>query len=158
MFYISVIKKKQKKMIHCKFCDTDVFNKNFTRHLQRKHLNVKDVKSIFDYPKNTKERKYALSLLRNDSNFNLYLHGEIRPNRKHSQNFEGDRMKKFYPCGYCKGLFLKNYLRRHAKHCILQKDKKLEKKSQISISQTLIACSTDPTNVISQLNVKEQVS
>lgn len=145
-------------MIHCKFCDADIFNKNFTRHLQRKHTTEKEVKNIFEFPRRSKERKDALSLLKNDANFDLYIQGEIRPNRRYSEKIEGDKRKKYYPCAFCKGVFLKCYLARHAKICVHQKNKKNENKSQTSISQTLIACSMDPTNVISKLNVKEQVS
>ncbi|KAK4879781.1 hypothetical protein RN001_007927 [Aquatica leii] len=146
-------KQKQSKLNRCKFCDKDVLSKNFTRHLQRSHSNEKEVVSVFQLPKNSKERRQAFSLLRNSANFDLYIKGEIRPYRERINKVETE---KFYPCVTCKGLFLKQYLRRHAKKCYGFKNTNCTK-NYLGQSQTLSACAFDKTNVLSTLNVKEKV-
>lgn len=154
-------KDKLKKTIRCKFCDDDIFNKNFTRHLQRKHREKEEINNIFQYPKGSKERRHALSLLVNEASFDLYIRGIVRPNRKCIR--ERDKVStQFYPCAYCKGIFVKQYLKRHVKTCIGQKKSSIadntNKNSCLSTSQTLVACAMDPTTVISKLRIKEQVS
>ncbi|KAJ8946138.1 hypothetical protein NQ314_008960, partial [Rhamnusium bicolor] len=148
-----------KKIIQCKYCLEDIANKNFMRHLKRNHSTEKEVESIFQYPKNSKERRHALGILRNETNFNLFIKGTIRPNRNRYKNLV--EHEKYYPCAYCKGLFFKEYLRRHVKNCIAIKThanaSQVElKKNVLSRSHTITACAVDPTNVISKLNVKEQ--
>lgn len=56
---------------------------------------------------------YNVAMFRNDSNFDLYLSGTIRP-KKQVLFYEN---KKYYPCIYCKGIFRKSYLNRHCKVC-----------------------------------------
>ncbi|RZC38003.1 hypothetical protein BDFB_013121, partial [Asbolus verrucosus] len=62
-----------------------------------------------------KERRQALSVLRNETNFELYVQGIIRPYRQ--CNKPAEEKPVYYPCAACKGLFLKHYLKRHAKKC-----------------------------------------
>lgn len=146
--------------MRCRFCESDVFSKNFLRHLERRHGNEKEVKSVLQFPKRSKERRQALSLLRNDTNFDLYIGGTLRPNRSVPQDMA--RNGKYYPCAYCKGLFLRSYLKRHSKSCKSQETDTICNKtvriSHLSNSQTVIACASDPTDTISKLNVKKQVS
>ena len=52
------------------------------RHLERLHGTETAVQDILKYPKNSKQRRQALSLLRNATNFELYIGGTVRPNRK----------------------------------------------------------------------------
>ncbi|XP_060533817.1 uncharacterized protein LOC132706479 [Cylas formicarius] len=146
----------QKKMIRCKFCEEDVFNKNFSRHIQRRHSNEEEVIAIFQYPKGSRKRRDAHALLENESFFNQYIHGNTRPNRRGPDNIDNGAF--YLPCAYCKGVYYKQYLRRHSKFCIVQRELSTkERGSQLSLSQTLTACSMDPTNVISKLNVKKEV-
>ncbi|KAF5307102.1 hypothetical protein FQR65_LT18464 [Abscondita terminalis] len=145
-----------KKPTRCKFCERDVQTKNFTRHLLRHHQLEKEVQTIIQMPKNSKERRQAFSLLRHDTNFELFIKGNIRPNRTKSskENVE------YYPCAYCKGLFFRNYLKRHAKLCVIQKNKGENNEHRInhsSQSQTMVACALDPTDVISKLDIKDKV-
>lgn len=128
--------------------------------MKRNHTEEKEIIEIFQYKKNSKERKRALSLLRNEINFDLYLKGMTMPNR---QRFEIDNEGiEYYPCAFCKGLFAKVYLNRHVKNCIADcanpKGENGIKTNYLSQSHTLMACATDPTQVISQLNVKEKVN
>lgn len=140
----------------CSYCGNEIPTLNFARHLQRQHLNEKEVRDIMQYPKNSKARREGFALLRNEINFDLYMKGVIRPYRQHNTNFEGD--VEYYPCAHCKGVFDKKYLRRHAKNCIARyHHTKQIKTNHISQSQTTIACAMDVTNTISKLNVKEQV-
>lgn len=66
----------------------------------------------------------------------------------------------FYPCYYCKGLYVKEYLYRHTVVCPFRtKNAKNKKKREYNLAraQTEIACDKDTTNTIAQLEVKQQV-
>lgn len=111
------------------------------------------MKKILCLPKNSKSRRKAFICLRNNTNFDLFINGETRPNRqmiKTNQNVE------YYPCSFCKGLYMRKYLKRHGRKCAL-KPSKSESRSSITASQTLTACAMDATNVISKLNIRQQV-
>ncbi|XP_031328096.1 uncharacterized protein LOC116159286 isoform X1 [Photinus pyralis] len=148
------LKKNQKKVVHCKFCQEDINTLNFMRHVKRNHGSEQEVHTIFQLPKNSKERRRAFAILRNDTNFELFINGNVRPNRKLVK--EPKIKIKYYPCAYCKGIFARQYLKRHVKSCFLKDSEKNQSKI-LSLSQTVTACAMDPTNVLSKLNVKEQV-
>lgn len=144
--------------MRCKFCTQDISSKNFVRHIETFHRNENEIKEILQYPVRSKERREAFILLRKNTNFDLYIGGIIRPYRETAKK---DNIL-FYPCVYCKGLFKKEYLGRHTKSCVCKKTVeavtlKKCRLNYISESQTLIACASDITNVISKLNVKQQV-
>lgn len=140
----------------CRYCGNDIATLNYARHLQRQHKDEKEVVSAMQFPKNSKERRQAFALLRNETNFDLYIKGILRPCRKLMQNRE-DTI--YYPCSHCKGLFIKSYLKRHLKQCIAHsKTNKESRTYHLTDSQTAIACAVDATETISKLNVKEQVS
>jgi hypothetical protein len=148
----------KKKDVRCKFCDEDVLSKNFIRHIERHHGSEKEIEDILKLPKNSKDRRLAFILLRKDTNFQLHISGTTRPFRKSNEEF----LVKFeyYPCIYCKGLFKKQYLRRHAKKSISKPNTSEQIRSRmdhVSNSQTFVACASDPTDTISKLNVKCQV-
>ncbi|KAI4464826.1 hypothetical protein MML48_3g00002230 [Holotrichia oblita] len=147
------------KFIRCKYCDEDTISKNFMRHLKRWHSQEQQVIDILSFPKKSKQRKEALAMFRNQTNFNLYLKGQICPNRRKPSKNANNNVESndvYYPCVYCKGVFSKNYLRRHVKNCSVQNCKK-STQNCLTMSQTFTACEMDPTNVISKLNVKEKV-
>lgn len=130
--------------------------KRLCRHLETYHKGQKEVQNILDLPKGSKERRYTVALLRNTTNFDHYIRGIIRPRRATTNMNDAF----FYPCIHCKGVFKKKYLRRHTKLCSANKSKNIKTnshKKDVSNSQTFVACSMDPTNMISRLNVKEQV-
>lgn len=130
---------------------------NFARHIKRHHRDEKEVTDIMQFLKNSKARREGFALLRNETNFDLYIKGIVRPNRQHSNDLQSNT--EYYPCANCKGVFDKKYLRRHARKCIAQyRNKQQTKTNCISQSQTTIACAMDITGTISKLNVKEQVS
>ncbi|KAJ8929701.1 hypothetical protein NQ314_017595 [Rhamnusium bicolor] len=101
------------------------------------------------------KRKEALAVLRKETNFDLYLRGEVCPNRRKPFN-NPDTDIVYYPCVYCKGIFRKNYLRRHIKNCSAEKDNK-SSQNCVAKSQTFTACHMDPANVVSKLSIKETV-
>lgn len=139
----------------CKFCEKDILSKNFVRHLEMYHKEEKEVQKILDCPKGSKERRRAVILLRNSTNFDLYIRGIMRPRR-----FTNKNDAVYYPCIYCKGVFKKKYLPRHSKLCSNNKSIKTKMKfhsNYVTDSQTLAACAMDPTDMISRLNVTEQV-
>ncbi|KAB0804418.1 hypothetical protein PPYR_01388 [Photinus pyralis] len=146
-----------KKQVLCKYCKCKIATKNFARHLESHHRDENEVKKMLQYPRKSKERRQAFSLFRNHTNFDQYIEGVICPYR--------ETIKKnsltYYPCIYCKGVFQKEYLKRHSKLCVMQNSRKeLSSNGRnyyITNSQTAIACAMDTTNVISRLNVKELV-
>ncbi|KAG5863321.1 hypothetical protein JTB14_025935 [Gonioctena quinquepunctata] len=143
------------KKVHCKFCEEDVSSRNFVKHLSRHHTHEKELKDVLDLPVKSKERKQALDLLEGSTNFELYLEGTICPKKQRTE----DNNMEYYPCIYCKVLYSKRYLYRHAKICpIKQKSTGSNTKSQhIALSQTAVACALDTADVISKLHIKEQV-
>ncbi|CAH0563168.1 unnamed protein product [Brassicogethes aeneus] len=148
----------EKKQFRCKFCDEDLLSQNFMRHLERHHGSEKEIEDILKLPKNSKDRRLALSLLRKDTNFHLHISGITRPFRK--SNKESLGKLDYYPCIYCKGLFRQPYLKRHTKRCTSKPSSSKQsggRMDYISNSQTVVACASDPTETLSKLNVKCQV-
>lgn len=120
------------------------------------HSDENEIKAILAYPKCSRARRQAFSLLRKKTNFDLYINGVFRPYRMNKEQTS----KTFYPCIYCRGLFKKGYLKRHTKVCSVEYSRNADPRirhNYITDSQTLTACAMDPTNTISRLNVKEQV-
>lgn len=129
--------------------------------MERNHGEEEEVLQIFSLTKNSKARKAALAMLRNDANFDLY----IRNNELRTLRNRGDaRECEYCPCAYCKALVLRTYLTRHVKVCPMRrrwletKSNKTVKSNHASASQTIVACARDPNNVISSLQIKDKVS
>ena len=55
------------KKQYCHFCETLVLK--YARHLERRHSKEVDVAKALSFPKNSKERKRQLEILRNKGNF-----------------------------------------------------------------------------------------
>lgn len=129
------------------------------RHLQRHHAHEKEVECLIRMPQKSKARRDAVALLRNDINFDLYLTGTVRAKRQATEVIEN---VSYQPCAYCKGLFRKTYLKRHAKSCILRKSANMgdapNRTNYLSESQTVVACAIDPTETIAKLNIRNKVS
>jgi hypothetical protein len=66
------------------------------RHLKRRHNDENEAIGIFNYPLHSNERRQAFAMLRNDTNFNLYITGLIRPNRQSTKTMDKDAT--YYPC------------------------------------------------------------
>ncbi|XP_050516432.1 uncharacterized protein LOC126891296 [Diabrotica virgifera virgifera] len=103
----------------CIYCHTK--QKKIARHFALKHKQEESVKTFLDLPKNSKERRKCIEVLRNRGNFLFntdknYNDGELivcrRPTRNHR------REANYYkPCSNCKAYFAKNTLRDHYKKC-----------------------------------------
>lgn len=129
-------------------------SRNFVRHLERRHNHEREVRDIISFPIKSKERKCALEKLRNDSNFDLYLNGNIRPKKQLTETID----IQYLPCIYCKAIFSKSYLNRHVKQCNANRESNKHKKvNVVSSSQTNVACALDPTDVISKLAIRNEV-
>ncbi|XP_059192255.1 uncharacterized protein LOC131974118 [Centropristis striata] len=106
------------KRHYCLYC-LKPFSK-IARHLEAVHGNVEEVARAFLYPKNSKERRNALNILRRRGNFAYNAcvvskgAGELqacyRP-RKARSAFD------FIHCFHCQGLYAKRTLWKHMKIC-----------------------------------------
>lgn len=173
LYYIFNITGQEKKFkkTRCHFCDEDVISKNYVRHLERVHGTEKEVVEFLKLEKGSKERRLALSLFRNNTNFDLFLTGETRfkrlplakrsaENLNSTENLNSMENLNGMPCVYCKGVFRATDLKRHAKRCPSKqlKQNQTSPRSYLTESQTLVACAADPSETISLLNVKNKVS
>lgn len=86
----------------CKFCEEDIISTNLLRHIERHHGEEKEVLDILKMPRNSKERRQKMFLLRHDTNFDLYINGITRP---HIEILNPKCETVYYPCSSCKGLF-----------------------------------------------------
>ncbi|XP_025830428.1 uncharacterized protein LOC112904510 [Agrilus planipennis] len=156
--YMREAKLLKTRLVRCVFCAEDSVSKNFMRHLMRRHAGEKEVKAILLEPLKSKARKKAVEALRKETQFEQYLDGDGIPARRNfNKNIDTENQKSlYYPCIHCKGLYKKSYLSRHLKLCT-SKTCKSGASGAVSKSQTLTACSLDPTNVVSRLEVKEKV-
>ncbi|KAF6204575.1 hypothetical protein GE061_018735 [Apolygus lucorum] len=98
---------------YCFYCEEHVLQ--FSRHIERNHINEMDVQQLLAYKKNSKERKRLLAVLRNKGN---YLHSRstnsIKLARKPILNRDSSQP---LPCKYCLGFFARKHLWRHLKRC-----------------------------------------
>lgn len=66
---------------------------------------------------------------------------------------------RYYPCGYCKGLYKKHYLYRHYKNCpAAEVHNNFQRVKHIAASQTLMPCALDTSNTLDKFCVKKEVS
>ncbi|XP_031147359.1 uncharacterized protein LOC116044389 isoform X4 [Sander lucioperca] len=106
------------KRHYCLYCGQS--NSKMARHLQRKHVEIKDVAYAFSFPLGSKERKVLLEQLRNKGDFKHNSkvlakgRGELvtwkQPSHKSS-------VKDYLPCTFCFGMFAKKDLWRHQSSC-----------------------------------------
>lgn len=106
------------KRNYCLYCLKP--SSKIARHLEAVHGKVEEVARAFLYPKNSKERRNALNILRRRGNFAYNAHvvskgaGELqacyRP-RKARSAFD------FIHCFHCQGLYSKRTLWKHMKIC-----------------------------------------
>jgi hypothetical protein len=126
---------------------------NFERHLERNHKDCKEVTEMLSFPKQSKERRAIIGLLRNKAHFTEFLSGNKRPIYGNSKPDT-----EHYPCIHCKGLYSKKYLARHSRKCIANTDASTSKGfKHVSASQTLIACSLDKNATLQKLRIREEV-
>ncbi|CAK6976189.1 uncharacterized protein LOC117812108 isoform X2, partial [Scomber scombrus] len=123
VFVSPVTKKKDgsrqyNKKHHCFYCKKEV--QKMSRHLERMHNDEMDVAKAFSFPKNSKDRRLALDLIRNKGNFQHNT--DILENKKgklipFKQPKKKTEAQKFLHCVYCFGLFTKRSMWRHFRVC-----------------------------------------
>ncbi|KAI7789871.1 hypothetical protein IRJ41_021112, partial [Triplophysa rosa] len=110
------------KKHYCLYCGKSQMK--VSRHLERKHIEVRDVAYAFSFPLGSKQRKSLLEQLRNK--------GDFKHNRKVLEKGRGQivtwkqpseqaSVKDYLPCPYCFGMFKKNDLWRHQSSCRTKK-------------------------------------
>ncbi|KAF5270524.1 hypothetical protein FQR65_LT17836 [Abscondita terminalis] len=105
-------KKGSVKFIRCQYCHEDIISKNFLRHLQRHHSTENEVIKILNYPKNSKGRREALLLLRNSTNFDLFINGTVFDMMK------GDKIAFQAKKDLLIAHFGESYLKKHKRECM----------------------------------------
>lgn len=110
------------KKHYCLYCSQA--HSKISRHLERKHIEVKDVAYAFSFPLRSKERKTLLEQLRNKGDFKHNTEvlekgrGQIVTWKQPSDKAS---VKDYLPCPYCVGMFRKKDLWRHQCSCKTKK-------------------------------------
>lgn len=144
------------KRDRCSFCDRDVTN--FSRHLFRKHNTEEPVIKIMNCPKGSNERSNMINFLRKEGNLSIYYENIIRPVQRPSSNSNADIISEnFLPCKYCKGLYKKSSLFRHAKKCYFNHDKNDSSQRYGSEGQTILAFAGSRKKFLDRLRLKSEV-
>lgn len=92
-------------------------------------------------------------MIRNLGHFKAFLVGDLKPKYVRGPA----RSTDYLPCSYCKGLYKKNYLRRHYIKCAAKPSEDKQRIKHMAKSQTLLACSADRNNTLHRLRVKTEV-
>ncbi|KAI3376190.1 hypothetical protein L3Q82_016405 [Scortum barcoo] len=106
------------KRHYCFYCGQS--NLKMARHLQRKHMEMKDVAYAFSFPSRSKERKIVLEQLRNKGDFKHNTavlekgRGELVTWKQPSDKVS---VQDYLPCPHCYGMFAKKDLWRHQSLC-----------------------------------------
>lgn len=87
------------------------------------------------------------------------MNGVTRPNRRRRNESNKDK-KNYHPCARCKGLYIKQYLRRHSQICTIKmKNVFQNRKDDVDNPQTAgPACESSARSVTSKLNVSLKFS
>ncbi|XP_049324186.1 uncharacterized protein LOC125784483 [Astyanax mexicanus] len=131
-------KRKWDKNHYCLYCGKS--NKKLSRHLERAHMDVREVAYAFSFPLGSKKRKDLLEGLRNKGDYKHNLevlksgHGEIVTWKQPS--FEAS-VDNYLPCQYCYAMFVKSDLWKHQGTCRAKNDpgKDAEKKSNSRVQK-----------------------
>ncbi|KAK2810392.1 hypothetical protein Q5P01_000403 [Channa striata] len=102
----------------CLYCRKS--NSKITRHLQKKHMDIKDVAYAFSFPLRSRERNALLEQLRNKGDFKHNTkvlkkgRGQMVTRKQPSDEAS---VRHYLPCHYCFGMFSKKDLWRHQPRC-----------------------------------------
>nr|CAI5858237.1 unnamed protein product [Callosobruchus analis] len=143
------------KRDRCIYCSLDVTN--FSRHLFRKHSQEASVKNILQLPKGDSNRKKMIDLLRNDGNLSILEENIVRPvQRPTCSKGNTPSSNDFLPCKYCKGLYKSNSLKRHAKRCAFNSEKRngIRYKSE---GQSMVAFLASRKPYLDKMRLKSEV-
>lgn len=111
-------KRSWDKRHYCLYCGMP--NLKIARHLERKHIAIKDVAYAFSFPAKSKDRKVLLDQLRNKGDFKHNAKvlkkgkGQIVTCKQPSHN---TCIEDYLPCTYCYGMFVKKELWKHQSSC-----------------------------------------
>ena len=106
------------KRNYCLYCSKPTAK--IARHLQTVHSNKHEVAKAFFYPKDSKERRVRLAILRNRGNFSHNTDvvrkgtGQLVARYRTQEIRHG---KNFIHCVHCQGLYSKKTLWKHVKIC-----------------------------------------
>ncbi|MEQ2233169.1 hypothetical protein ILYODFUR_019194, partial [Ilyodon furcidens] len=106
------------KKHYCLYCGQS--QSKVSRHLQRRHGDIKDVAYAFSFPLRSQERKVLLEQLRNKGDFkhNVKVIEERRGQIvTWKQPSDKASVADYLPCSYCFGMFRKTDLWRHQASC-----------------------------------------
>ncbi|RXN22014.1 hypothetical protein ROHU_036771 [Labeo rohita] len=133
------------KKHYCLYCSKA--QSKISRHLERKHKDIKDVGYAFSFPLGSKERKVLLEQLRNKGDFRHNTDvlekgsGQIITWKQPSVDAS---IKDYLPCPFCFGMFRKKDLWRHQSSCKTKqscsKDRDDDQKNTRGRVQSRAAC------------------
>ncbi|CAM4686021.1 unnamed protein product [Leuciscus chuanchicus] len=151
------------KKHYCLYCSKA--QTKISRHLERKHMDIKDVGYAFSFPLGSKERKVLLEQLRNKGDFRHNTDvlekgsGQIITWKQPSVDAS---IKDYLPCPFCFGMFRKKDLWRHQSSCRTKqsclKDQDDNQKNTRRRVQSPIAASSDGCQKIINTMRQDDVS
>ncbi|XP_056129347.1 uncharacterized protein LOC130106989 [Lampris incognitus] len=106
------------KRHYCLYCGKS--DMKIARHLERKHIEVKEVAHAFSFPVGSKQRKELLEELRNmgDYQHNMKVlkegRGQIVTRKRPCNNAS---VEDYLPCQFCYAMFVKRALWKHQSSC-----------------------------------------
>lgn len=141
----------------CPICNKHITN--FSRHLFRNHEENESVCKIKSLPKGSYERKKLIDYLRKQGNISIYSEKIIRPVERPSK-YKSKTISylDFLPCKYCKGLYKKKSLSRHAKKCFFNKEVLNSNIRYASEGQTILSFTESRKAFLNRLRLKKKFS
>lgn len=149
-----LIKNKYKKTI-CKFCENEIVSKHFSRHLERKHKEERQVRELLSLKPNSKEKKDLISIIRNDGNLDNGIRGKIIPKKRVLGETIDDN--NYAICKFCKGFYKRLSLSRHVKKCFAKPIDSDNSKRALSDSLIYSACHKKYGELLSKLTVVNEI-
>lgn len=122
----------------------------------RNHKCEESVAEIASLPTGNAQRKVLFDLLRKQGNYSIYQENILRPVQRPSSSTAIDPTLIFLPCIYCKGLYRKQSLHRHAKKCRSNFSRNKHKRFS-SEGQTMLAFTESRQPFLNRLRLKDEV-
>lgn len=144
----------------CPFCCKEITH--FARHVGRNHKDVPKVQKILSLPKGGSERKQLWDCLRKEGNFYLFKEEKKviavrRPPQEESKNAK--TFDDFAVCEFCRGIYKKKTLYRHANICPgrVSEEQKKGKRYALTQSQTFLAAARCQNEFLTKSRLKKEV-
>lgn len=145
---------KYKKTV-CKFCECLIVSRHFSRHLERRHNEEREVRELLVLKPGSNEKKERLSLLRNDGNMDDGLRGKIIPKKRNLLEDPNDG--NYVICKHCKGFYKRLTLSRHVKKCFAKPTDSRSTGHPLAESLVFSACQKKYGNILSKLSVQKEI-